>query len=190
MPGTDEQTREIAVLPIKEIKGTMLSNNTNDLGNLASRPKQKTQHLVSQPSLREGSQHKPLPEGLDPVTAGRYGLWLLGVRSHNRALKRTISPKRVWGYGPLHRLATLLSPWTIEEYPGYRRFMASLCGVAIRTSDRWFYGADRLPRKHARRLAAICVERAAAYEALAKEFEAWADRPVERQSKERNTRGG
>ena len=95
----------------------------------------------------------------------------------------------MWGYGPLQRLATLLAPWTIEEYPGYRRFMASLCGVAVGTSDRWFYGADRLPRKHALRLAALCEEREAAFAALASELRALAEEPSQYQIK-REARGG
>ena len=130
-----------------------------------------------------------LPPGVSPITAGRLGLWYLGLISHQRAIKRTVSPRGALGYGLVNQLANLVAPWTIEEYPGYRRFLSSLCGVAMKTSDRWLYGCDRLPRKHAARLGALCRERAAAFEALASEFEEWADRPVGKGIR-RTDRGG
>ena len=141
-------------------------------------------------SLLDGASHKPLPPGLDPVTAGRFGLWLLGRRSHERALKRRSSPSRVFGYGIIQRLATLIAPWTVEEYPGYRRFLADLCGVNIRTSDDWLYGAQSLPRIHARRLSTLSRERGEALLAISEELATWADRPIERKPIERAKRGG
>src|SRR6202022_4813473 len=41
----------------------------------------------------------PPPPGLDPVTAGRFGLWLLGKRNHFRAMRRSVSASRVSGCG-------------------------------------------------------------------------------------------
>lgn len=85
---------------------------------------------------------------------------------------------------------TLLVPWTIEEYPGYRKFMASLCDVKVATSDQWLYGARNLPRKHARRFAEVCRQRAEAFAALAEEFEALADRPKDARERRQGFRKG
>ena len=132
-----------------------------------------------------------LPPGLSPVTAGRLGLWLLGKRQHNRALKRTVFPKGAIGYGLVNHMVNLLSAWTVEEYPGYRRLLAEWAGVAIKTSDRWLYGCDRLPRRHALRFASLCRERGSALLRLGDEFEAWADRPAEASKRvKREDRGG
>lgn len=116
-----------------------------------------------------------LPTGLDPVTAGRFGLWLLGKRAQHRAAKRRLTPSRVYGSALVARFAALTMPWTVEEYPGYRRFAAALCGVAVATADRWLYGNRRLPAKHARTLAALCRTKAEQYAALAADFEAHAE---------------
>jgi hypothetical protein len=118
-----------------------------------------------------------LPPGLDPVAAARFGLWLLGKRSHRAAQKRTYTAARVKGHGLAARLVRLLVPWTVDEYPGRTRAIAALCNVSHRTVEDWQYRPERLPRKQARRLAEVCDERVAAFAALRDDLLAWADRP-------------
>lgn len=113
-----------------------------------------------------------LPPGLDPVAAGRFGLWLLGKRSHQRALKRRVTGTSVRGTAMAGRLVALLLPWTVDEYPGAKRFTAAICGVSQRTVERWFWSDVRLPPKHAATLAALCRSRAEQFAALADELEA------------------
>lgn len=137
-----------------------------------------------------GLQQKPtpgrppkLPAGLDPVTAGRFGLWLFGLRNQQAAKKRTTRPRHVDGSGVLNAFVRLAMPWTVEEYPGYRRLLADLFNVKILTVDKWIYSDRGLPLRHAARMAEICRERSAAYAALAAEFEAWpkrGNRPLKR----------
>lgn len=139
-------------------------------------------------------QYQRLPDGLDPVQAGRFGLWLLGVRSHQRAQKRTFSASRVSGYGLAQRLLTALMPWTVEEYPGHLQALAEMCNVSRRTVEDWLYRPDKLPRKHARRLSDICREKAAEFFELAEQLEAYAERERTageiRQKLRRSGRGG
>lgn len=104
-----------------------------------------------------------LPFGLDPVTAGRFGLWLLGKRNHLRAQRRSVSASRVPGSGLAQRFLSLTAPWTVEEYPGRRRLLAELCGVSVATTDDWLYREQRLPPRHARRLERIAALREAAW---------------------------
>lgn len=134
--------------------------------------------------------YKPLPPGLDPVQAGRFGLWLLGKRSQARAAKRIVSGSRVPGVGAFGKVVTLSTPWTVEEYPGYTRFFSWLCGVERGTIREWLYMPQRLPKKQAARLADWCTERAAAYAALAEEFRAWSERPAKKRHLRRGDRGG
>jgi len=130
-----------------------------------------------------------LPPGLTPVQAGRFGLWLLGRRSHARAKKRRFHVSREPGYGLVSRFITLLLPWTIEEYPGHLRALSELFGVSPRTVEDWLYRPERLPAKQAERMQLICRERAAAFEQLATEFEALSvERPVG--TLKRRSRGG
>jgi hypothetical protein len=112
-------------------------------------------------------QCRNLPAGLDPITAGRFALWMLGKRSHRRAQRRTVSASRVWGGGLAQRFVTLVAPWTVEEYPGRLRLLAGLCGVTAATSKDWLYRDKRLPAKHAHRLHSIAIERAEQWYALA-----------------------
>jgi len=121
---------------------------------------------------------KPLPPGLDPVMAGRFGLWLLGQRSHRRSLRRTASASRVPGRGLAQRWLTLMAPWTIEEYPGRIQLLAEICGVSRSRVGDWLYRTKPgkgLPAKHARRLMVLCEERAAALDALASDLRRHAD---------------
>lgn len=99
-----------------------------------------------------------LPPGLDPVTAGRFGLWLLGKRSHARAQKRTYRAVGVRGISVTGRLVNLILPWTVEEYPGYLRVLAEICGVSIRTVPHWINGTRPLPLKHCHTLLRIAEQ--------------------------------
>lgn len=121
-----------------------------------------------------------LPPGLDPVTAGRLGLWLLGQRSHRRSLRRRYHHRRVFGVGLANRAVKLIAPWTIAEYPGWERALAEICSVKVSTSRKWYHDTDALPRKHALTLAAICESRAAEFSALAEELRAHAATVPER----------
>src|SRR5215472_9629610 len=59
-----------------------------------------------------------LPPGLDPVSAGRIGLWLLSRRSHNAPQKRTAFPQREWRKTPAAKFVRLICQWHVYEYPG------------------------------------------------------------------------
>lgn len=109
-----------------------------------------------------------LPTGLDPVTAGRFGLWLLGKRSHARAQRRSVSASRVPGCGIAHRFVALIAPWSVHEYPGRDRILPALCEVSIETARDWLYRDRMLPPKHARRMAEIARQRAVEFEDVAK----------------------
>lgn len=110
-----------------------------------------------------------LPPGLDPVRAGRWGLWLLGQRSHRRSLLRTVSSRRVSTGAPGDRFLSLFAPWSIHEYPGRWQIMAELLGISRHSARRYCY-SKRLPAKHAATLERICRDRAAAFLALADEL--------------------
>ena len=112
---------------------------------------------------------QPLPAGLDPVTAGRLGLWLLGQRSHRRAQRRTISASRVPNGALGDRFLCLYVPWKLHEYPGRVLALSELLGVPQATAKRYTFG--RLPTKHAVTLARIAREREAAWRAVAEELE-------------------
>lgn len=115
-----------------------------------------------------------LPPGLTAIDAGRWGLWLLGKRSHIRYLKRTVTPARIRGHGLVHDMMQALMPWSVEEYPGYRKGLAFWCGVKVRTVEDWLYGKRPIPSKHAVTLAAIARTRAEQLNAVAAELEAYA----------------
>ncbi len=139
---------------------------------------------MPQPALRE----LELPPSLNPVTAGRFGLWLLGKRNQARAQTRVGVATREYGSSCLARYCTLVIPWTVYEYPGLHRYLRALLGISVPSATRYVRG-QRLPMGHARRLALICRERAAAFEALAADFEALSvERPKGRLRREK--RGG
>ncbi len=112
-----------------------------------------------------------LPPGLTPIQAGRFGLWLLGKRSHARAMKRTCSVSREPSRSAVGQFGDLTVPWTVHEYPGLYRFIADLLQVSRSTAHGLISGKP-LPAKHARRLALICAEREIAFGLLKAEFEA------------------
>jgi len=112
-----------------------------------------------------------LPPGLDPVTAGRFGLWLLGKRNHRKAQLREVSPSRVCGSGLADRMAYLFAPWSVTEYPGRRRLLAGLCRVSIATVDDWLYGKKPLPPHHARHFSRMARQQALALNDLADDLD-------------------
>ena len=112
-----------------------------------------------------------LPSGLDPVVAGRFGLWLLGKRNHRKAHFRRVSPSRVPGSGLAHRFLWLFAPWTVEEYPGPRRFLAGLCQVSRATTDDWLYRGRPLPPAHAHHLSRIARQQAVLLHELADDLD-------------------
>jgi hypothetical protein len=125
--------------------------------------------------------HPPLPPDLNPVTAGRFGLWLMGLRNQRAASKRVAyPPQRDNRRNVLTRLRALIVPWLVHEYPGGYRFMGVLLGVSMGSAETYLKQPDKLTRVQADRLAMLCHDRAAAFEALARDFEAWRDRPRER----------
>ena len=122
-------------------------------------------------SIPHSGQRQPLPPGLDPVTAGRWGLWLLGNRSHRRAQQRTVSASRVPGCGACDRFLYLLAPWRYNEYPGRMQILAETLGVRRTTVRDYLYRpALKLPERHRVTLERIARERAAAWLALADEL--------------------
>jgi hypothetical protein len=116
----------------------------------------------------------PLPPGLSPVEAGRFGLWLLGQRKQRAAQKRRASKGwRVYSRYELGRFCAMAAPWRVAEYQSGETLVARLCGVAEQSVVSWMYTPDRLPAKHARTLAAYI--RQFDGPALARELEAYAD---------------
>jgi hypothetical protein len=117
-----------------------------------------------------------LPRGLDPVSAGRFGLWLLSRRSHRAKQRRVAFPARVWPQTLVWRWVRLISPWRCHEYPGAAVVISSLCEIA--PSYAWNLlkpsWASKLPPRHAHRLAAYLEAHAAESEALARELRAYA----------------
>ena len=100
---------------------------------------------------------KPLPPGLDPVQAGRFGLWLLGQREHNRALERDITAVRVWDSRDEGRLAYMgasaILPWRVNRYPALHKGLADILGVSVRVARGYLWERSRFPVMHALRLA-------------------------------------
>ncbi len=131
----------------------------------------------------------PLPPGLSPATAARFGLAALGRRNHARSLTRRAAVTREYGVGKLAKLASQVVPWSVYEYPGLARWLTDLLQVSRKTAWLYMTRDEALPPKHARRLALICRERAAAFEVLAADFESLSvERPKGRIRREK--RGG
>lgn len=132
-------------------------------------------------------QMQPLPPGLSPVQAGRFGLWLMGRLNHVRARRRTLSASRTHGRGARElskRFITLLLPWKIYEYPGHAQAMSEICGVARDTARQWFYKRDLLPAKHARKLERMAREKASEWAAVADELAGYASAKERKVSKD------
>ena len=94
----------------------------------------------------------PLPPGLDAVTAGRFGLWLLGQRNHRAALRRRRHEQRVYRPNALGRFAGLVCPWFVRSYPGAEVLISRICGVTEGTAEQRLCG-QTLPSHQARTLA-------------------------------------
>jgi hypothetical protein len=134
---------------------------------------------------------QPLPAGVTPVQAGRFGLWLLGKRNQAKAARRRGIVTRAYTRSRLDALSGLTVPWTVNEYPGAYRFFSEILGVSRQSVKRWLASDHGLPRKQALRLSSLCRDRAAAFAALADEFAAIAaeERPSRKRLK-RESRGG
>lgn len=111
----------------------------------------------------------PLPAGLDPVDAGRLGLWLLAKRKQKRA-QAPVFPDPVYGDHLAAKVAHVLIPWRLSGYPGASRYFAKLCGVSSITTRRWLRGVYPIPRRHALTLAGFLQGHASMCEALAHEL--------------------
>ena len=116
-----------------------------------------------------------LPAGLDPVSAGRLGLWLLSRRSHRAAQKRIAFPARVWSSTYVCRFARLIAPWRCYEYPGAAVVLAGLCGISRGYANNLLKPSQKLPAVHAHRLANYLEAHAAECDALARELRVYAD---------------
>ncbi len=112
------------------------------------------------------SYKPPLPPGLSPILAGRYGLWLLSRRSHRAALRRTAFVSRVRNRSLADRYWGLVCPWRVYEYPGGAQFIAALFGISRHYARDLCTGGKRLPVQHARRLMTDLEGRIASMEAL------------------------
>src|SRR5262249_1935833 len=85
---------------------------------------------------------KPLPPGLDPVQAGRFGLWLWGRREHSRRLERSIFLTRVQDRHDstvCWRGMSALLPWRVAHYPSLHRGLAELLGVSVRSARSYLW---------------------------------------------------
>lgn len=114
-----------------------------------------------------------LPPGLNPVTAGRWGLWLLSKRQYRAAKRRrAFAEKRVSRDEDSHgrRFIRLIVPWQPHEYPGALRFIAAVLGVEVSSARRYLAPSMGLPRVHAAVLAGYLEGHAALCLALAREL--------------------
>lgn len=112
-----------------------------------------------------------LPDGLTPVQAGRFGLWLLGKISHDRAGKRVAIVPAYRSFVLADAVVKAFLPWTIYEYPGWRRWLSDVLDVAPSTASTYARVEGRLPRKHAKTLARLCRDKAAELLALADQLD-------------------
>lgn len=118
----------------------------------------------------------PLPQGLSPVSAGRWGLWLLGLRNHRAASQRCGLVHHVYNRSLADRFRGLITPWRIYEYGGTLRLMAQICRVSEDSARQWCTGGQKLPAHQCRRLAGYLHGHAASALALAEELEETAER--------------
>ena len=116
-----------------------------------------------------------LPPGLDPVTAGRLGLWLLGKRNHRAALRRQYHVSRVHRSNQIPlRWARLVCRWKVHEYPGWIRAFGSALGLELPTARTYLFRNDRdLPLKHAIRLLELSREYRSEWDELIVDLEAY-----------------
>lgn len=117
----------------------------------------------------------PLPPGLTPVAAGRWGLWLLSRRSYRAAQRRRWLPSRAWPQDTLaRRWVHLITPWAIPEYPGAVRALAGVLGVSVGSAHRYLKADSDIPKKHYLKVALHLDAHASQCMALAQELHALA----------------
>ena len=110
----------------------------------------------------------PLPAGLDPVSAGRFGLWLLGKRASAARQRRIPFPRRV-ARGHAGPVAATVWPWHVHQYPGAAVMLSAICGVSLGTARHWLKGSRMSPRNR-ERLAQWLEDQAAILQSLALEL--------------------
>lgn len=115
------------------------------------------------------SRYPPLPSGLSPIVAGRYGLWLLARRSVRAASRRVAFPNRDGNGSIAARFCALIVPWRVYEYCGASAFLAALAGVPRKTARGWIYKKP-MAKKHRERLASYLEQHASRCLALASEL--------------------
>lgn len=77
-----------------------------------------------------------LPGADTPLTTyASFCAWL-GRRSHARAALRTPNPVRNDNGADLVRLANILWPWKVFEYPGRERMAAHVLGISKHTAHK------------------------------------------------------
>jgi len=118
----------------------------------------------------------PLPPGLNPVEAGRLGLWLLSIRSHKAAQKRVAFPERAWRQTLAVKFTRLICQWHVYEYPGAAKILAALLRIPPSYAENLMKPSwsRKLPAKHAITLAQYLESHASQCEALAHELWAYA----------------
>jgi hypothetical protein len=101
------------------------------------------------PRFTARPNRKQLPAGLDPVTAGRWGLWLMGQREHRRALRRSLWHRVYLRRSLADRALALITPWPVYQYPGRIQALSELLGVSQRMAKHYVVGHNRLtlPRR-------------------------------------------
>lgn len=112
---------------------------------------------------------RSIPAGLDAVSVGRIGLWLLGMRQQRDARARVPFPTvRIANFA--NRFAHLLAGWKIREYPGTARYLSAVLSISPAYARNLLKPSHKLSAKHARKLAAYLRNHASECEALAAEM--------------------
>jgi hypothetical protein len=119
-----------------------------------------------------------LPPGLNPVQAGRLGLWLLSKRSHKAAQKRIAFPQRDRARTLVGEVADLLFRWRCAEYPGQPAILSAILGIAPGYAANLLKPSWRLPAHHARTLADYLDGHIAECHALAVRLREHAAKPL------------
>lgn len=114
-----------------------------------------------------------LPPGLDPVTAGRMGLWLLGKRGHERAIRRRDPQYRVPHSTLASATCCAVLPWRLYETPGHVALLASILDVGEGHARHTLLGQEPLSAAGAERLALWLSDRIALQQGLVDELRAY-----------------
>lgn len=91
---------------------------------------------------------------MDAVTAGRWGLWLLGQRQHERAQQRSLTAPTYNARSLAARAIKLIAKWHVDYYPGRWRALAEIVGVKKSTAKDYLAGRLRLTQIRRERLVA------------------------------------